>query len=45
MINFYYKILVVEFLPQTLNYIKETRLEYRKKLGQFFTPIRIHQRY
>jgi len=38
MINFYYKILVVEFLPQTLNYIKETSLEYRKKLGQFFTP-------
>lgn len=29
---------VSEFHPETLKYISEADLEYRKKLGQFFTP-------
>lgn len=27
-----------EYLPETLDYIKKTSLEYRRRLGQFFTP-------
>jgi adenine-specific DNA-methyltransferase len=29
---------VGEFHPETLRYMSETSLEYRKKMGQFFTP-------
>ena len=29
---------VGEFHPETLRYMREVDLEYRRRLGQFFTP-------
>jgi len=30
-----------EYLPETIEYMRRTSLEYRKKMGQFFTPKRL----
>lgn len=34
----------VQLTPATLSYIKNTRLDHRKSLGQFFTPLSIREK-
>ncbi len=33
-----HKLLIYEYHPETIKYIENTKLEYRKEKGQFFTP-------